>query len=209
MGFRRESAARYVALLWAVWMALEFLWRIPGKVSYLDALTTGRVVDPGALELPVFLLFQALAIALILLSWEVFRGRAPARIRLVILLPLVWLPSLVTAVVGAGPEGQRGIGALASSPWLWRDALLLVVLLSPLGGKAVSSQPRMEWLEHERRVETAKRIGESWQRLGRWDNVILIPVALGSFLVAPITFLAAGLYYLIAVLPLRPGWRRP
>ncbi len=196
---------RWLAGIWALVGLGLFFWNLPGRVGFLDALTGGRVADPGPFAVPLLLFWVLLDLVFITLGWGVFRASSAARFRLLVGLPLVWILTLLpSALQGAGGM----VGTLAStvrSPFFLKDLALLVLLLTSPGREATNPPGPADWAAHEGRVARAKRLGESWKSVGRWDNVILIPVALGSFILAPITYLAAGVYYLVGVLPLRPA----
>ena len=192
-------------------MLVLFLRDLPGRLSYVDAFTTGRVVGGSPLAIPFLIFWTLWDLVLITLAWGVYRRSAPARIRLLVLLAINWLPTI--AQVGlfvAGGHAER-VASLFPNSWflsaLLKDAGLVALLLSPWGASAVQPPTPADWAAHAKRAGLARAIGSSWQRLGRWDNTVLIPVIFGSFLVAPFTWSGAGLFYLTVVLPLKPRLR--
>jgi len=195
----RNTLVRYAAALWGAWGLLFLLWTLPGIFGYVDAITEGRVVDGNLLDIPVMFLFILFNVVLIVLSWGVYRRSAPARTRLMVLLGIVYIRAIVTVALVEG--------ATLPIPVLLKDAVLVALLLSPWGASAVRPPTHADWAAHERRVGWGRRIGASWQNVGQWDNTVLIPVIFGSFILAPFTYFAAGLFYVTVVLPLKPRLR--
>jgi hypothetical protein len=203
----QQQIVRYAAAVWGGFGLCWFLWRFPGLIGFIGALAAGRVVDGSALDIPIVIFWALMELILISLAWGVFRRLSPAPTRLLVLLSALLGWGVVRAAV-SGAAG--GIVAFLASPWFWKDAVLVTLLLTPMGARAVGPPGRAEWNAHERRMAMARRIGESWRSVGRWDNTILIPVVFGTFLfIAPFTYFARGLFQLVVVLPLRPAlWGR-
>ena len=83
--------------------------------------------------------------------------------------------------------------------------LLICILCLPGIKKAIPAPPNTYLENHNQRLARFARIKNGWKSLGVYDNIILLPVALLSFIFAPFTYFAAGIYYLVFVLPLKPN----
>lgn len=198
---KRDRIVGYAAALWGAFGLMMFLWRLPGLARFVNALSAGNVVNGTRWGILLVTVWALLDIILIVLAWGVFRRSAPARTRLVTLLAILLGWSVVSAALG---DGIPQVVALLVNPRFLKDVFLVLLLLSPLGLSTVVPVSNADWVSHEIRMDRAKLIGESWTRVGNWDNTILIPVVFGTILLAPFTYLAMGLYMLTVVLPLRP-----
>jgi hypothetical protein len=200
---------KYAAAIWGAYGLGSFLWRIPGLLGFVGAYMSGDVVNGTPLSLLYVLFWALVELWLVALAWGVVKGSGAARSRLLVILGVLSVYALVRAVLAPPPPESIGVVGLLLSAWFLKDLLMFGVLVSPGAGKAMELGSGQEWAGHAARMTRVGKIAGGWKNVGQWGNTVLVPVVFGSFLLAPFTYAAAGVFFLMVVLPLRPGFSRP
>jgi hypothetical protein len=197
-----------VGILMIVTGLVLHLRSVPSWWFFTGAVLNGRDVSSTPIVSRILLLLLPLfLVGKLAYGWALYRLRWSARS---LAVGLLGVQACLLLIRSARMILERREGAPSVPiPWLLLsvaciDLVSILLLYAPGTERAFPAASLQDRKSHQRRMARFAAIRDSWKNLGGFGNTVIVNLALLSWILAPLTYLAAALYYLFAVLPNRP-----
>ena len=205
---------RLVKIVGAAVLVSGLLYRGPAVLwllSFLAPVFSGHVT----LDLVGMEILLSLLVAVAILMLKVSLGVGLLRLQAGALRPTAAVAGFELIFIAFGLVRAMTSDVLGPSG-IWVPILVAVVLVDIATISVLTTVTLAEGVTrsgmkaqggHEARMRHFLRLRDGWKSVGNHPDLVIVNIAPANFVIAPFSWLLAGIFYLFVVLPLKP-WGR-